>query len=289
MLSAFLPLCNNVFGIDKEAEMRCLKFMSDQDYNSALPCFNQLISMESNNANLYGLRAGVYSGLGETQKAIDDINVVINIDTSNAMAYATRGSLNIILGKNDAGLKDISYAITELDKMDGNDILASSLYQQRASVYDKIGNYEKAASDFISSSKILKRVDDQYQVKEMIMSNNENICMIYLKSKQYDKSIPYCKTSATGNNAIDLKNNLASAYIENGRHQDAIDVINSIAKIDMNIVSYLNLAVAQKNLYKLKKDAKYNEEYEKNMKIAEEKAKTTEQRDMVMNVLRRVS
>lgn len=84
-------------------------------------------------------KAACYAQVGKNKEAIDVYSLVIKESPSDEIALLERGKLHSKLGHNKEALKDFTAAIDSTP--------TSSIYLERAKVYDKIGKPELAKRD----------------------------------------------------------------------------------------------------------------------------------------------
>ena len=112
------------------------------DCQRALEYYDDAISFDRKNAELYSNRAIVYGKLGKHQKAIKDLGKAINIrpDMLNYHNYLLRGLQYFIIQKYTKALRDFEKAIT-LEPKNAKD------YSYRGATYYKLKEIDHACND----------------------------------------------------------------------------------------------------------------------------------------------
>ncbi len=73
--------------------------------------FDEALSLDPRNALAHNNRGVAYNGLGEYQRAIEDLNEAIRLDPKYAAAYANRAIVYSALGKDTDAQHDARRAI----------------------------------------------------------------------------------------------------------------------------------------------------------------------------------
>ena len=118
---------------------KVLALVEDKQHKEALLYSNKLMGLE-NNASSYTMRAAVYMGLGEYEKALSDCNESIKLDSKDSKTYLLRSGVYVYLGHHEKALSDCNSAI-ELDE--NNPIL----FLTRAAIYEAMKELNKAEAD----------------------------------------------------------------------------------------------------------------------------------------------
>jgi len=111
------------------------------NYQAAILNFNQVITLQPNNAIAYQYRSNSYFRLGDSNTAIIECSQAINLKLNNAEAYCLRGNIYCDLGNYNAAISDFNQAI----KLKPNNFFT---YMFRGDAYSELGNYKSAMSDF---------------------------------------------------------------------------------------------------------------------------------------------
>ena len=110
-------------------------------YREAIKLFTTAIEANPQSEDAYYFRGLAFAELSRNQAAIADFAEVIRLDPADTHAYSQRGNLLERLGRYTEALSDFTKAI-ELNKPD-----KAILLQERANLYEKMGEKERAASD----------------------------------------------------------------------------------------------------------------------------------------------
>ena len=145
--------------------------------------------------NEYVQRAERYKQLREYDRALADYDMAIEIDPDNVNALLHRGWYFRDLGKLQDALRDYNNAI-EFD--DGRH--AAKLYEQRAKVWNRLGEHLKAIDD----------AEHSLEIAPTSHWTHRRLVNAYIALKQYDKALAAC------NKAVELAPNSAGAYFLRG-------------------------------------------------------------------------
>ncbi len=123
-----------------QAALQGYTFFSQGRYAEAISSFTKALEYRPDEVVVFNGRAGAYAGLGQVDKALDDLNRAIELDPDDPVAYGLRGT---ILSKTDrqAAFDDLNRAI----ELSPEPALA---YSDRGNVYLELGDYEAALADF---------------------------------------------------------------------------------------------------------------------------------------------
>jgi tetratricopeptide (TPR) repeat protein len=169
---------------------------------------------------IYSFQGFVYAGLGQYEKALDDLNRAIQLDPNRAPAYNRRGNIYQKLGQYEQALADYKRAI----QLNPEDITS---YNNRGNIYANLGQYEKALADY---ERVVHLNPD-----DAITYNNRGTT--YHDMGQYEQAI------ADFNEAIRLNpdyasayNNRGNAYAILGQYEQAIVNYQQANELDSNWV-----------------------------------------------------
>jgi Flp pilus assembly protein TadD len=115
--------------------------LDQKRYQEAIKLFTTVIEANPQSEDAYYFRGLAFAELSRNQAAIADFTEVIRLDAGDTHAYSQRGNLLERLGRYTEALSDFTKAI-ELNKPDKGILL-----QERANLYDKMREKEKAARD----------------------------------------------------------------------------------------------------------------------------------------------
>ena len=110
-------------------------------YREAIKLFTAVIEADPQSEDAYYFRGLAFTELSRNQAAIADFTEVIRLDPADTHAYSQRGNLLERVGRYTEALSDFTRAI-ELNKPDKGILL-----QERANLYEKMGEKERAARD----------------------------------------------------------------------------------------------------------------------------------------------
>jgi tetratricopeptide (TPR) repeat protein len=120
---------------------RAFGYYQDQEYDSAIDEYTQVIESKINLVEAYSCRGNVYTALGDFDHAIDDHTEGIRLNPQFYGEYVNRGYSYLQIGELDKALADFNQAIQL-----GSDQWA--VYFLRGQVYFAKENYSRAGADF---------------------------------------------------------------------------------------------------------------------------------------------
>lgn len=127
-------------------------------YNEALKDFNYVLNANPDHADSYFNRAIIHENLGDYQNAIKDYSQAIALQPNFLMAYHYRGMVRFKMEDMYGALSDFTKALDlgrgvtmEVKQAKAFGLNSSGLFFCRAAVYQKLGEYEKAISDYTQS------------------------------------------------------------------------------------------------------------------------------------------
>ena len=127
-------------------------------YQDALKDFDFVLNAHPDHADSYFNRAIVYENLGDNAKAIKDYSQAIALQPNFLMAYHYRGMVRFKMEDLVGALGDFTKALDlgrgvtmEIKQAKEFGLNSSGLFFCRAAVYQKLGEFEKAISDYSQS------------------------------------------------------------------------------------------------------------------------------------------
>lgn len=155
------------------------------DYEAALKDFNYVLAASPDHADSYFNRAILYENLKEYQNAIKDYTQALAIQPNFLMAYHYRGMVRFKMEDMYGALSDFTKALDlgrgvsmEIKQAKEFGLNSSGLFFCRAAVYHRLGEYDKAISDYSQSLLI-----DPSNAKAYF-----NRGAAYIKIGEYDKA-----------------------------------------------------------------------------------------------------
>lgn len=111
------------------------------EFSKQVDAMTALIAlMDTEDADLYSMRAVAYRNTGNTDAAFADFDRALQIAPTSSSALAERGWTKYMLKQDEAALKDFTAAITYAEPN-------AWLYVQRGSIYQTLGDSAKAKAD----------------------------------------------------------------------------------------------------------------------------------------------
>jgi len=157
----------------------------------------------------------------------------INFKSGRSQAYSQLGIYYSDSGKHDIAIKNFEYAYQlAKDLGDSNLILAS--INDLAGEFAYRGDYAMALKEYLLGIELAEFHED----KPMLSVLNENIANLYISQKEYDQGMLFFKRVKKINKEIDdayymaeTMSNMASAYVDMGKLDEAMFHINSSIRI----------------------------------------------------------
>ncbi len=118
----------------------------DRTREIALNYFKEAVKLDQKFTDAYGQAAEELSELKRSSEAIPYYDKVIELDPAHAGAYNDRGLAKTSINDHYGAIEDFSQSI-DLKKTKADSFLDSS-YENRASVYIKVANYDSAIEDY---------------------------------------------------------------------------------------------------------------------------------------------
>jgi TPR repeat protein/TM2 domain-containing membrane protein YozV len=190
-----------------EAYIVMSKLLTGADiFEGALYYAKYAIKIKPDKADGYKNRAGIYFVMEEFQKVIDDCTKAIEISPNEDSIYYDRGLayMNIYIragGKTGGDINDVNKALDDYNKaieLNANSVAA---YNNRASIYLKMGEFQKAIDDC---------------TKAIEISPNEAILAYFNRGLAYMNIGEITKAVYDYNKVIELDPKNAEAYVKRG-------------------------------------------------------------------------
>lgn len=183
-------------------------------------------------------------GSGKYSDALPHLHEAINNDPENYLTYFKRATVFLALNRPKSALDDLNRALELNEKF-------TSALQQRASLYLKMGNLDLAHIDYekllniepdnseanVMYNKIEKLRDDIMNIQDLIQDHQYDVAINLLVP--IVESIPY---------STELLRLRASAFEKVGETRRAINDYTAIAKLDVDVATYLTIAKLCYNL-----------------------------------------
>ncbi len=125
-------------------------------YSQAIVSFDRAISLKSDYAEAYTMRARANLALGRTLVALPDFTTALELRPRDPQAYLDRGSAHVALQEWQEALADFTRAI-ELDPK------LPAAYNLRGSAVRAMGDPDKSLRDFEQAVELLPTMDNIYQ------------------------------------------------------------------------------------------------------------------------------
>lgn len=97
-----------------------------EDYGEAVQYYNQALSLNPNNPDVYYNRGVAHFSLGGLQTALQDFDQTIQLQPNRAAAYGNRGAVRSALGDRQGAISDCQQAI-KLFKAQGDPAAAQQM------------------------------------------------------------------------------------------------------------------------------------------------------------------
>jgi len=194
-------------------------YLSEQNIDSAMFCFNTAVNIDKCDASAYFNRAFAYDFIGKNDSAISDFNKVLTCDKLNlytALVYTSLGESYKKIGNDTLALKYYNLAIK-------NDSSLSLAYNNRGSYFLNKNEFEKANSDL---EKALKLDSFNYQAYN-------NYGWLLTNKTKYNDAINYY------NKSLEINNNYSFTYNNKAYTEFLLNEINS-ALLDYNKAIKIN-------------------------------------------------
>ncbi len=125
----------------QEEYARGAQYAAQGDSDKAVEAYTRAVEWNDKLADAYAGRAVAYAKMGRNDLAIRDYSRAIDLDHRNPNTFNNRGMSYLAAGRNDLARDDFTRAI-DLDA-------GKAIYRQnRASVFARMKEYEKAITDY---------------------------------------------------------------------------------------------------------------------------------------------
>lgn len=115
--------------------------VESNNYDEAIRCFSEAITLQRNYANAYFNRGKARKAKGDQEGAIKDYDIVIRLQPDDAEAYNNRGILRRTKGDLDGAIQDFDKAI----RLQSN---YAEAYNNRGNVHRTKGDLDRAIQDY---------------------------------------------------------------------------------------------------------------------------------------------
>ena len=176
-------------------------FISLEEYEDALKCYEKAIEFEKKKPYFYSRRGNIYQLQKDFEKAKKSYNQAIELKTKNAYVYKDRGTVNYELNQLVEALADYNKAIM-LDEKNAH------AYYGRGNVYRKMNQLVEALADYNKAIVLNEKDARPYY----------NRGTIYYMKKQDEKAL------VDYNKAIELDENYVHAYCGRGVVYDRMNL-----------------------------------------------------------------
>ncbi len=194
------------------------------NYQAALPYFNETIELDSDNFEAYYYRGLTYLYLSELEKAIEDFTASIKYNPDFPDSYNNRGLAYNYLEKFHEALSDFTQAI----KLDPQ---FAEAYMNRGSFYLYTEDFVNARKDFELAAKYNSTNPELYFLRGRLN---------YTEGKYKDAINDFTQAIKLGLNSQKVYYNRANGYVHEEEFSKAIEDYSKVLEIDPNDLNSLN-------------------------------------------------
>ncbi len=183
-------------------------------YKEAIPLAENFVKTSPKSADAYGIRAQLYSRMGQTQKAIDDVTKAIQLEPKNDVFYTNRGFEKIDLKDYKGSLADSEVAI--------------KLNSKTAYPVQNSGLVYFLQRDFVKAASFYKKSADLYTEQDRKIRAHMLAAFIYKLAGMQKESI----AESIITRKLSEKNKLAliQAYMEGTAKEDKVLAVSQSQK-----------------------------------------------------------
>ena len=217
--------------------------------DEAVKDFDRAIALSPNYGPAYNNRGNARVALGQSNLAFQDFRKAVELMPQSAVPFNGRGTAHEQLKRYHAAVRDLTRAITLNPKY-------SAAYRHRAEAYLELGMYREAVAD---ATQVFTLEPDLVDPDLLLLRARANA-----GDKKFNPALDDL------NKVIELKPDLADAYIERGmvftqarRFDDAIGDFNRAIELDPKSIK----AYAMRATAKLQADSKDDALYDANQAL----------------------
>lgn len=129
---------NNVKGYSMQGNL----YLNLEKYSKAIESYTKALSIFPREKPCWQNRAYCYEQLGKRKEALADFRKLIDMEPTNVKWRQQKATLECLVGDKQRAIEDYTAAIAG-----SKGPLLARIYQERAKIYDQLGNSAKAASD----------------------------------------------------------------------------------------------------------------------------------------------
>lgn len=206
-----------------------------EDYKTAVERLTEALSIAPNDVMILTKLAGVYSEMGEYDKALDFYSKVSDLKPTDGYIYVSIGSIYETLGK----YKEALDAYTKVMEMCPEYLYN---YLNIANVEYQLGDYKNAIEHY---NKFLNTYSQHSDARE-------NLAGAYLRNADYENaSIQYEKIYAKSPSAFKDYSEYGLALFETKNYEKAVEFLEKAVDADAdNTLAHVNLALSYQELKK---------------------------------------
>jgi tetratricopeptide (TPR) repeat protein len=202
------------------------------DDRGAIADFDQVIRLNTNNAQAYRDRALARRNLNDNAGACADLDRSLQLNSQDGLAFSRRSNCRFELGNQSGALQDIEQAV----RLSPND---ARVYTNRGNLRNNLQNYRGAIADYDQAIRLDPNLASAYNNRGNVRNNLQD----------------YRGAIADLDQALRLNPNYASAYNNRGNarsglndYRGAIADYNLAIRIDPNFaLAYNNRGIAREN------------------------------------------
>lgn len=249
------------FGCQRNVTTQATKLNLDQqDYSQALNSIENSLKANPNNPDAYFYKGSIlekmavqqkepvnrkplYSEMrnafvkakklykAQSQTTSDNYQKIDNI-LSKSWAKEHNEGVSILKNDSTGNRQQFELSLQYLDNANVIEPDSGITYEVKAEDYYKLGDLTKA----ISTLETAVSLDNNSHIQRDII----RLAFLYLENQQYDHAIDTYKEALQNEPGdINLLHGLANAYLANGEHEKAADLLNHLLENDVNNSTYL--------------------------------------------------
>jgi tetratricopeptide (TPR) repeat protein len=233
----------------------------------AIDDFNKSIQLSPDNATVYNNRGNALMDLGHPDEAVKDFDRAIALSPDYGAAHNNRGNAHAALGQYDPAFQDYRKAVELMPQnavpFNGRGKAHEELKRYHAAVRDLTraitlnpkyaAAYHNRAVAYLAVDMYREAADDATQAINFLPPDTPDPDLLLLRARAYSGDKKFNQAVDDLNKVIELKPDLAEAYIERGmvfsqvrRFDDAIGDLTRAIEIDpKNVKAYATRAQAR--------------------------------------------
>jgi tetratricopeptide (TPR) repeat protein/S1-C subfamily serine protease len=219
-------------------------YRSLKDKNKALADFKEAIRLTNPVSSIdYINRSGIYSGIKEYQKAVEELTKAISISPNNEPAYVARGQIFVMQGKQTEALADFNQAIN----LNSNN--AKSYLDRGQLLLTFKDRHQAALADFNKAIALKPNDVEAYPIRGNYFNSQGQY---QLALNDFDRAI-----NINPNNAESYRKR-GEFFNSQGRYQQALDDLNTaIAKNPKDSLAYADIGIVFQSRREYQKSLEY--------------------------------